>query len=72
MRAIPGLLESELFAMKRRVHRHRAKIGRLELATRHALLDEVGDCADLQPKLLRALQTGDRAAGGRDHSGKCA
>lgn len=59
--AIPtGLLESEIFGHERGAFTGAIaqKIGRLELADRGSLfLDEVGDIpAEIQPKLLRALQ----------------
>src|SRR5690242_15381266 len=59
--AIPlGLLESELFGHERgAVTRATAqRVGRFEMASRRrSLLDEIGHIpAELQPKLLRALQ----------------
>jgi len=59
--AIPtGLLESEIFGHERGAFTGAIaqKIGRLELADKGSLfLDEVGDIpAEIQPKLLRALQ----------------
>src|SRR5215831_17977419 len=73
--AIPtGLLESELFGHEKGAFTGAIsqKIGRLELADRGSLfLDEVGDIpAEIQPKLLRALQEREFERLGSTHTKK--
>jgi formate hydrogenlyase transcriptional activator len=73
--AIPtGLLESELFGHERGAFTGAIsqKIGRLELADQGSLfLDEVGDIpAEIQPKLLRALQEREFERLGSTHTKK--
>jgi formate hydrogenlyase transcriptional activator len=73
--AIPtGLLESELFGHEKGAFTGAIiqKIGRMELADQGTLfLDEVGDIpADIQPKLLRALQEKEFERLGSTHTRK--